>query len=468
MTLLALVAAGFACAVATRLWFPARLLLSTAATTISCLAVTVVVGLVVNGFVDNAAGAVAAVVVGPAAGLWVTHVAARAVAAGRERRRRRGPSDRRPVFQRVEDFAERHPVSVGRYNVPLLGVRCARRIADVRVTGLAAEMTYYALISILPLVTAFGAALGSLERFVGAERVEQIQSSVVDQVVRVFDHQIGAEVLAPLVEGLLGQERAGIAIGGTVVALWLASRMFRAAIRSLDDAYTVEERRSFFQQVLLGLALALGAVLTLVVLLSMLVVGPLLGGGEEIADLFGLGAVFTSVWELVRWPAVVVLAGGFLTLLYRYGPNVATTWRRCLPGAVLGTVGLLVVALGFQVYLGAAGSSVPGEDAATQTVAIAAQTIGAILAAVLWLWVSSIVILAGGVLNAEVQRMQGVEVVPSGSDEARSTDEARSADEARSTDAARSTGEAPATRGTETSTQVQTSDDPSSRVPAPR
>jgi membrane protein len=447
MTLLALVAAGFACAVATRLWFPARLLLSTAATTISCLAVTVVVGLVVNGFVDNAAGAVTAVVVGPAAGLWVTHVAARAVAAGRERRRRRGPSDRRPVFQRVEDFAERHPVSVGRYNVPLLVVRCARRIADVRVTGLAAEMTYYALISILPLVTAFGAALGSLERFVGAERVEQIQSSVVDQVVRVFDHQIGAEVLAPLVEGLLGQERAGIAIGGTVVALWLASRMFRAAIRSLDDAYTVEERRSFFQQVLLGLALALGAVLTLVVLLSMLVVGPLLGGGEEIADLFGLGAVFTSVWELVRWPAVVALAGGFLTL---------------------GTVGLLVVALGFQVYLGAAGSSVPGEDAATQTVAIAAQTIGAILAAVLWLWVSSIVILAGGVLNAEVQRMQGVEVVPSGADEARSTGDARSADAARLTDAARSTGEAPATRGTETSTQVQTSDDPSSRVPAPR
>lgn len=408
MTLMLLVTTGLVCAVVTRLWLPAREKISTAATTIGSVTAALVVGLLANAVVGGGAlGEVLAVVSGAGAALGATHVGANALAAGRERKRRRGTKDKPPVLQRVEDFTEVHALSVGWLNVPLLVVRCARRISHVRVTGLAAEMTYYALISILPLVTAFGAALGSLERFVGQDRVDQIQSTVVDQVVRVFDHQIGADVLAPLVEGLLGQERTGVAIGGTVVALWLASRMFRAAIRALDDAYTVEERRSFVQQVMLGLALALGAVLTLVVLLSMLVIGPLLGGGEEIADLFGLGSVFTSAWELLRWPAVVLLAVGFLALLYRYGPNVSTTWQRCLPGAVGGTIGLLVVALGFQVYLGAAGSSVPGEDAATQTVAIAAQTIGAILAAVLWLWVSSIVILAGGVLNAEVQRMRG-------------------------------------------------------------
>jgi membrane protein len=407
MTLVLLVATGLACAVATRLWLPAREKISTAATTIGSVTAALVVGLLVNAAVGGVLGEILAVVLGAGAALGATQVGADALAAQRERRRRRGPKDKPPVLQRVEDFTEAHPLSVGQINVPLLVVRCARRISHVRVTGLAAEMTYYALISILPLVTAFAAALGSLERFVGAERVQQIQTTVVDQVVALFDNQIGADVLAPLVEGLLGEERTGVAIGGTLVALWLASRMFRAAIRALDDAYTVEERRSFFQQVMLGLALALGAVLTLVVLLSMLVIGPLLGGGEEIADLLGLGSVFTSAWELLRWPAVVLLAVGFLVLLYRYGPNVSTTWQRCLPGAVGGTVGLLVVALGFQVYLGAAGSTVPGEDAATQTVAIAAQTIGAILAAVLWLWVSSIVILAGGVLNAEVQRMRG-------------------------------------------------------------
>ena len=74
----------------------------------------------------------------------------------------------------------------------------------------------------------------------------------------------------------------------------------------------------------------------------------------------------------------------------------------------------------------------------------------AVLTAVLWSWVSSIVILTGGLLDSEVQRMQGVEAVPSGADETRSS------------------VEAPVTHESQTATQVQTSDDPSPRVPAPR
>src|SRR5699024_11626082 len=114
-------------------------------------------------------------------------------------------------------------------------------------------------------------------------------------------------ILTPLIQDLLEQERTGLAIGSVIVALWLASRMFRSAIRALDDAYRVSERRSFIGLQVLGLALALGAVITLVALVALVVIGPLLGGGQQIADQFGLGAFWEIAWAVLRWPAVATV-----------------------------------------------------------------------------------------------------------------------------------------------------------------
>lgn len=296
---------------------------------------------------------------------------------------------------------------LGTVDAGLLAVRSARRVVEVRVTGLAAEMTYYALISLLPLLTATGAALGFLERFVGAERVQRVEDGLVQGLGRVFDPEVTRDVLAPLVRGLLEQERTGVAVGSVLVALWLASRMFRAAIRALDDAYSVPERRSLVLQVVLGLGFALGAVVTLVVVLAMVVVGPLLGGGAALAERWGTGEAYLAAWSVGRWALVGGVSTAFLTLLYRYGPALDHTWRRCLPGALLGTVGLVLVAWAFATYLDVVGSSGPDVAQATAAVRAAAQAVGAVLAGVLWLWLSSIVILAGGVVNAELERLPG-------------------------------------------------------------
>jgi membrane protein len=307
------------------------------------------------------------------------------------------------VGDRLEALVARYPVRVRGRSLTLLLVRSGRRAADVRVTGLAAEMTYYALISLLPLLTATGAALGFLERFVGPDQVRDIEQALVRGLETVFAPQLTGDFLLPLVEGLLREERGGIALGSLAVALWLAGRMFRAAIRALDDAYRVEDRRNLLAQWGLGLALSLGAVATLVVVLAMVVVGPLLGGGQRLAAWLGTEGTFDTLWGVVRWPVVALICVGFLVVVYRLGPAVDNRWRDCLPGAILGTVGLIAVAVGFRVYLATAGPTTPGIGEATAAVAVAAQTLGAVLAGVLWLWLSSIVILVGGVLNAELQ-----------------------------------------------------------------
>jgi membrane protein len=335
-----------------------------------------------------------------AAGCWVAVHVAHPLAARRAERARTTPGLRERLLAR----AARTPVRVRGVPVAEVALRTAFRSSDVRVTGLAAEMSYYGLISLVPLTTALGASLGFLRPLLGDDQVDQIRSTIVDGLTTVFAEQVARDVLAPLLDSLLDEERTGFALGAFLVALWLASRVFRAAVRALDDAYQVERRRGIVAQYVLGLALTLGAVATLLLLLGMVVVGPLLGDGATLADRFGLGNAFRVGWDVLRWPVVVVVCGAYVTLLYRFAPNVATTWGRCVPGAVVGTVGVLLVSSGFGLYLALAVPQTPGvEEHAAALVRVAGQMLGLVLAGVLWLWLTSIAVLVGGVLTAELE-----------------------------------------------------------------
>lgn len=99
----------------------------------------------------------------------------------------------------------------------------------------------------------------------------------------------------------------------------------------------------------------------------------------------------------------------FLTFLFRYAPNVAHHWRRCLPGAVIGSLGLLLVSTGFTLYVRAFAPNPLAADAADAAVVrAAAQMLSLVLAGVLWLWLGSIVVLLGGIVNAELDEERAV------------------------------------------------------------
>jgi membrane protein len=304
-------------------------------------------------------------------------------------------------LQRRADGVERRVLG---HNPAALVVRSARRFVDVRVTGLAAEMTYYTILSLLPLLTGLGAGLGILERIVGTDTVQDLEEAVIDGIAGILSADLVDDVAAPLVEELLRQERAGVAISGLVLSVWLASRVFRAAIRALDDAYEVAERRTLVQQWMLSLAFTAGAFVMVTVVLTLLVVGPLLGGGRAIAEDVGAGAAFEWFWSIGRWPAVGLVSVAFLTWLYRAGPNVDNTWRSCLPGALVATSGVVAVAVGFRAYVQLAGPQTPEVGTGDQAVAVAAQLVGVLAATLLFVWLSNVVLLVGGVVNAEWAR----------------------------------------------------------------
>ena len=306
----------------------------------------------------------------------------------------------------AENWARRHPFTVAGIRVSLLAVRFVQGFSSARVMGLSAEMAYYAVLSIFPLIGALGVSLGLLESLIGQAAVDKLEATVIISLHAVFSSAVMSEVITPMVQGLLQQERTGFAVGSFLITLFLASRVFRSAIDTLDSAYRVEERRGIVSLWSLGLIFSLGAVLTATTMLSMVVVGPLLGGGRAIATALGLGRAFEVIWALARWPAIFVIAIGFLTVLYRTGPNVRNSWRQALPGAVFGVVALILVAVGFRLYLETMGVGTLDIRDADEAVMVAGQVVGAILAALLWLWLSAMAILSGGVFNAELSRLQ--------------------------------------------------------------
>jgi len=311
-----------------------------------------------------------------------------------------------PSVSPIDRWVARHPLRLGRISYSRLSVNIVKRFMDVRVMGLSAEMTYYALLSLFPLIGALGASLGFLERIAGSEAALGAELAVLRAVDAVFSPEVTADVIAPLVVGLLREERGGFALTSFLLSLFFASRIFRSAIESLDATYGVEDRRSMAWVWGLGLVFSLCAVVTATVMVAMVVVGPLLGGGRVLAVWFGPDPLWEFLWNLLRWPSVFLVATAFLSLLYRTGPNVKNSWRETLPGALFGMGGLIAVSLGFRLYIQVTGLQSPSIRDADEAVAIALQLIGALMAALFWLWLSNMVVLTGGVVNAEVTRQQ--------------------------------------------------------------
>lgn len=207
-----------------------------------------------------------------------------------------------------------------------------------------------------------------------------------------------------MTQELLRSEQVGLALGSFGGALFLGSRAFRAAMRALGDAYRVEERRSVVKLWGLSVTFTAAAVVALLAMLSLLVVGPLLGGGQRLADMVGGGDVFRQAWSFGRWPAVLLVCVVFLAWLYRVARNADTRWRDAPPGALLATLGLALLLVDSRLYVDLAGPQGLHVEAGSDAPGAVGAFIGTALAATLLGWLASMMVLVGGVFNAEWER----------------------------------------------------------------
>jgi membrane protein len=252
-------------------------------------------------------------------------------------------------------------------------------------TGLAAEAAYR-LVFALPALAIFFASISAIaSEYTGVDAFQRLLDRAEEGLP---DEVFGT--LELVLESVEDQSGVGLLSFGLILALWSGSNAIGAIVKAINRAHGLEDNRNFVVQRGVSLGLTLGLSLLMISSFVLLVFGEALG--NELANVFGMGDLFTLLWNIIRWPALLIMFMAALAMLYRFAPAEPVDRSALLPGVIAATILWLVASYAFSIYLSFAD---PGS---------AYGVLGGILVLLLFLYISSIVIVLGGELNAAVMR----------------------------------------------------------------
>ena len=271
-----------------------------------------------------------------------------------------------------------------------------RRFSEDEVTSLSAQLSYFFLLSLFPLLI-FVVALASYLPIDYIKILEMMSTYIPVEAMELIESFL-FETIASSGGGLLS-----IAIIGTI---WSASNGINAIMRALNKAYDVEENRSFILGRLIAISLLLSVLLLIVValllsVLLLIVVAlllPVFGRmiGIYIFSFFGASEQFISVWNALRWVISSSIFFVIFLYLYRMAPNAKVYLRDAVWGALFATIGWQVSSYGFSLYV-----NTMGNYSATY------GSLGGVIILMLWFYISGIIIILGGEINAIVADRRG-------------------------------------------------------------
>ncbi|GGP16104.1 hypothetical protein GCM10012278_78550 [Nonomuraea glycinis] len=260
-----------------------------------------------------------------------------------------------------------------------------------RVTGLAGEAAFFALLSLPPFVLGLIGVLAKIGTWIGGQQVREIEAWVIDRAGLLFTEDTITSVVRPLLSDVLRDDAGKVSIIslGFLLSLWSGSRALYVYVDLISVAYGLGEERGIIRTRLMSFGLYVVGLVIGIIVMPILVIGPTLLKGAVPGQYGGL-------IELLYWPVVIVGSVLFLTVLYHVSVPVRTTWWRELPGAILALFLWIVGAAVLRAVLAAWFSpvSVYGSLAAP-------------IAVLLWLYITALAVLIGALLNAEVDRLSG-------------------------------------------------------------
>src|ERR1700761_7686801 len=288
--------------------------------------------------------------------------------------------------------AERMPAGRGRSatspnRIPWAGWkdivwRTYEQINDDRLLAVAAGVVFYGLLALFPAITALVSSYALIAdphtindnlAFLASFLPKGTFSVVQDQVNRVLTKgnvQLSSAFLVSL-----------------LLAVWSANGGMKAIMDALNVVYDEKEKRGFIKLNAISLTFTIGGVAGILVASGLVIVAPI------VLQMVGLGADTERFVKIVRWPALALLLLLALAILSRYGPSRRLPqWRRLSVGSVVATFTWMIGSALLSYYL-----SNFGHYDATY------GSLGAAIALMIWMWISTIVILFGAELNSEIE-----------------------------------------------------------------
>lgn len=275
-----------------------------------------------------------------------------------------------------------HPAEIPPRGWKDILVRTYRSVSEDRVTALAAGVTYYILLALFPGIAALVSIYGLVAdpRDIG-ELLASLAGTIPRDVIDIISGQL---------RFLTSQDEKALGLaffGGLLASLWSSNAAIKALFDALNVVYGEKEKRNFVRLTMLSLTFTAGMILFLVLALIGIVVIP------AILDLMHLGAMGELMLNLLRWPAMLAVVVLGLAVMYRYGPCRADArWRWLSWGSVAAAVLWLLVSMLFSWYASNFGNYNKTYGA-----------LGAVIAFMMWTWLSAVIMLMGGELNAEIE-----------------------------------------------------------------
>lgn len=261
-----------------------------------------------------------------------------------------------------------------------------RQFGRDQCTDLAAALTYYAVLSLFPALVVMVSLLGV---FGQGKRT----TDAVLQIVGELGPSSVVETLHAPVQQLVNSKSAGFAlVAGLLGALWSASVYVGAFCRAMNRIYGIEEGRPIWKLRPLQLLLTLlGLVMAAAVTFMLAVSGPV---AKAIGDAIGAGHFALTLWNIARWPVILVFVIGAVAILYYATPNVRQPKFRWISvGAAVAILVWIAASVLFGVYVSHFGSY-------NKTYG----TLAGVVVFLLWLWITNLALLFGAELDAELER----------------------------------------------------------------
>lgn len=261
--------------------------------------------------------------------------------------------------------------------------RVKDEIGENNVSIVSAGVAFYAFLAVFP-------ALAALVSIYGLATDPQSIQSQLSQISDMMPKQ-AYDILKDQLQGLT--ETPGTALGwsmavGILFSIWSANKGTKSLFTGVDIAYDTENDRGFIKQNALTLAFTFGAIILLIISMALIVAWPAL------VNQIGLPASVETLISWGRWLLLAVILVWFLGMVYKYAPyKPAPDFRWVLPGALIATFLWLIASWGFSFYVSNFGSY--GEMYGS---------ISAVVVMLLWLFLTSFIILLGAEINSEIEK----------------------------------------------------------------
>ncbi len=253
-----------------------------------------------------------------------------------------------------------------------------------RVTGLAAEAAFFAILSLPPLVFGLAGSVSYIVTKVDPSQIDNFQTAVINLSGKVLTQSSVHKIVEPTLRQVLEGSRFDVISIGFVLSLWSGSRALNVFVDTITIMYGLGGRRGIVRTRMLSFTLYVIGLLVGVVVLPLVLAGPRL-----------VDKVLNQRLDFVNtlyWPTVIVLSIAFLTTLFHLSVPVRSSWRYDVPGAVLAFAMWVLGSYLLRVILETASTSIYGPLAAP-------------IAVLLWLYLTALAVLIGAALNAALDRV---------------------------------------------------------------